>query len=107
MNKIKLFAGLGNPGEKFQNTRHNCGFWWVDFVTNNHRLNLNYNAKFNGDIAKYTEDGNCLFLKPTTFMNESGKSLAAVANFYKIRPEEILVGLLPFSQLRSERGWKY
>ena len=91
MNKIKLFAGLGNPGEKFQNTRHNCGFWWVDFVTNNHRLNLKHNAKFNGDIAKYTEDGNCFFLKPTTFMNESGKSLAAVANFYKIRPEEILV----------------
>jgi len=71
MNKIKLFAGLGNPGEKYQNTRHNCGFWWIDFVTNNHRLNLKHNAKFNGDIAKYTEDGNCFFLKPTTFMNES------------------------------------
>ncbi|MBT3826741.1 MAG: aminoacyl-tRNA hydrolase [Nitrosomonadales bacterium] len=91
MNKIKLFAGLGNPGDKYQNTRHNCGFWWIDFVVKNHRLNLKHDAKFSGEIAKYTDDGNCFFLKPTTFMNESGKSLAAVANFYKIRPEEILV----------------
>jgi PTH1 family peptidyl-tRNA hydrolase len=91
MSKIKLFAGLGNPGDKYQKTRHNCGFWWVDFIVKNHRLSMKNSEKFCGDITKYNYDGNCFFLKPSTFMNDSGKSLAAVANFYKIRPEEILV----------------
>jgi len=91
MSKIKLFAGLGNPGDKYQKTRHNCGFWWVDFIVKNHRLSMKHSEKFCGDITKYNDGGNCFFLKPSTFMNDSGKSLAAVANFYKIRPEEILV----------------
>jgi len=91
MSKIKLFVGLGNPGDKYQKTRHNCGFWWVDFIVKNHRLSMKNSEKFYGDITKYNDDGNCFFLKPSTFMNDSGKSLAAVANFYKIRPEEILV----------------
>ena len=63
MNKIKLFAGLGNPGEKYQNTRHNCGFWWIDFVIKNHRLNLKYSEKFRGDIAKYTDAFDMAFVK--------------------------------------------
>ena len=55
MSGIKLFVGLGNPGDDYQNTRHNVGFWWVDFITENHRLSLKNSNKFNGLYAKYSE----------------------------------------------------
>lgn len=88
---IKLFVGLGNPGEAHQNTRHNAGFWWLDFVAKNHRLSFKNNSKFFGFFSKNSENGEYYLLKPTTFMNESGKSVAAFANFYKLKPEEILI----------------
>tara|TARA_B100001996_G_scaffold354747_1_gene316892 strand:- start:3 stop:575 length:573 start_codon:yes stop_codon:yes gene_type:complete len=91
MNGIRLFVGLGNPGDKYQNTRHNVGFWWVDFITENHRLSVKNNSKFYGSYAKYSKDSDYFFLKPNTFMNDSGKSVSALSNFYKIKPEEILI----------------
>ncbi len=88
---IRLFVGLGNPGDNYQATRHNAGFWWVDFVTENHRLSLKNSSKFYGLYGKHSEDSEYFFLKPNTFMNDSGKSVAALSNYYKIKPEEILI----------------
>jgi len=91
MHKIKLFVGLGNPGEQYVETRHNVGFWWIDFIGQNHKLTLKNSKKYFGEFSKHNEDGEVFFLKPSTFMNESGKSVQALAKFYKIEPEEILV----------------
>ena len=91
MHKIKLFVGLGNPGEQYVETRHNVGFWWIDFIGQNHKLSLKNSKKYFGEFSKHNEDGEVFFLKPSTFMNGSGKSVQALAKFYKIEPEEILV----------------
>ena len=86
---IKLFVGLGNPGEKYIATRHNAGFWWIDLIVAQTNSNLSIDSKMFGIVAKL--NGDKWLLKPTTFMNASGKSVAALANYYKINPEEILV----------------
>jgi len=91
MHKIKLFVGLGNPGEQYVETRHNVVFWWIDFIGQNHKLSLKNSKKYFGEFSKHNEDGEVFFLKPSTFMNDSGKSVQALAKFYKIEPEEILV----------------
>ena len=91
MHKIKLFVGLGNPGEQYVETRHNVGFWWIDFIGQNHKLSLKNSKKYFGEFSKHNQDGEVFFLKPSTFMNDSGKSVQALANFYKIEPEEIFV----------------
>ena len=91
MHKIKLFVGLGNPGEQYVDTRHNVGFWWIDFIGQNHKLSLKNSKKYFGEFSKHNEDGEVFFLKPSTFMNDSGKSVQALAKFYKIEHEEILV----------------
>ena len=91
MSNIKLFVGLGNPGEKYETTRHNAGYWWIDFIERNHRLGMKPFSKFNGIVGKYSDQVDCFFLKPTTFMNESGRSVQSIVKFYKIKPEEMLV----------------
>ena len=91
MRKIKLFVGLGNPGENYKKTRHNAGFWWTDFIAKNHRLTLKKSSKFIGSFAKYDKESDYYFLKPNTFMNDSGLSILALSKYYKIEPEEILV----------------
>ncbi len=91
MSGIKLFVGLGNPGEKYENTRHNAGFWWVDQVCAFTNSKLALEPKFFGVVAKLSPTADTWLLKPTTFMNASGKAVAALANYYKILPEQILV----------------
>lgn len=91
MNGIKLFVGLGNPGEKYENTRHNAGFWWVDQVCAFTNSKLALEPKFFGAVAKLSPTADNWLLKPTTFMNASGKAVTALANYYKILPEQILV----------------
>ena len=86
---IKLIVGLGNPGEKYEATRHNAGFWFVDAVAAQNNTKLVLDAKMFGIAGKF--DGDKWLLKPTTFMNNSGKSVAAIANYYKITADEILV----------------
>lgn len=92
MNGIRLFVGLGNPGPEYEATRHNAGFWWVDEVARATGARLSAEAKFFG-LAGRMKSGayEAWLLKPTTFMNASGRSVAALARFYKIAPEEILV----------------
>jgi len=84
-------VGLGNPGEKYAATRHNAGFWWVDLISQQTNSPLKPDAKMFGESAKVNQQSDVWLLKPTTFMNASGKSVAAMANYYKIKPAEILV----------------
>ena len=86
MRKIKLFVGLGNPGENYKKTRHNAGFWWIDFIVKNHKLTLKKSSKFIGSYAKHTEESDYYFLKPSTFMNDSGLSILSLSKYYKIEP---------------------
>lgn len=90
-NVIKLLVGLGNPGDKYTATRHNAGFWWIDLVAEQTNSQLKVDAKMFGIIGKLNPNADKWLLKPTTFMNASGRSVAAMANYYKIKPEEILV----------------
>jgi len=92
MASIKLIVGLGNPGREYADTRHNVGFWWVDELARGENLNFKNETKFHGLLARGQLHGHEMFvLKPQTFMNLSGRAVAAVAQFYKISPAEILV----------------
>lgn len=91
MSGIKLFVGLGNPGEKYEATRHNAGFWWLDQFASSSNSTLALDAKFFGIAGKLAPTSDVWLLKPTTFMNASGKAVAAITNYYKITPAQILV----------------
>ena len=89
---IKLIVGLGNPGSEYANTRHNAGQDFVEELSRNHLGNFIPEAKFFGLADRITIGGKDLrLIIPTTFMNLSGKAVAAIAQFFKIEPEEILV----------------
>jgi len=85
---IRLVVGLGNPGAQYAATRHNAGFWLVDRHAETNRIALRSERGFHGIVGK---DGNRWLLKPDTFMNRSGLSVGALARFYKILPDEILI----------------
>lgn len=88
MNAPRLIVGLGNPGAEYEDTRHNAGFWFVDRLARDLKVSLAPQGKFLGLAARA---GEVWLLQPTTFMNRSGHSVAALARFYKIAPEEVLV----------------
>jgi PTH1 family peptidyl-tRNA hydrolase len=89
---IKLFVGLGNPGPEYEATRHNAGFWWLDELARDLKVNLVHDRGYHGLVARANVHGQTVWLlEPQTFMNLSGKSVAALARFFKIAPEEILV----------------
>ena len=92
MSQIKLIVGLANPGAKYEGTRHNAGEWLVNELARMYNASLKEEAKYFGKVAKInTAQGEVRLLVPTTFMNLSGKAVGALANFYRIKPEEILV----------------
>jgi PTH1 family peptidyl-tRNA hydrolase len=85
-----LVAGLGNPGREYARTRHNVGWMVVDELAS--RLNGSFRSKFSGRLAEVRLDGSRLaLLEPETYMNESGRSIAAAARFFKVPPEAVLV----------------
>jgi peptidyl-tRNA hydrolase, PTH1 family len=89
---IKLFVGLGNPGAEYEATRHNAGFWWIDAVARELKTHLVPEKSYWGLVARLQIEGQTVWLlEPQTFMNLSGKSVSALARFFKIKPEEILV----------------
>ena len=89
---IRLLVGLGNPGPEYEQTRHNAGFWWVDAVAKALGAQLAPERSYFGLVGRAnTPSGSLFLLQPMTFMNLSGKSVAALARFFKIAPNEILV----------------
>ena len=92
MSEIKLIIGLGNPGDKYTDTRHNAGEWLIERLARRFNVSLNPESKFFGKTARTLVNGKEVrLLVPTTFMNLSGKAVGALASFYRIKPEEILV----------------
>ena len=83
---LRLVVGLGNPGTKYQNTRHNTGFLVVDALAEKLNLTWQTNKKFNAETAS---DENWTLVKPQTFMNNSGQAVRAVLNYYKILPKTL------------------
>jgi PTH1 family peptidyl-tRNA hydrolase len=89
---MKLIAGLGNPGRNHERDRHNVGFWFVSRLAASERVELKFVAKYHGLVGKLARPGGELrVVLPQTYMNLSGKSVGALARFYKILPEEVLV----------------
>jgi PTH1 family peptidyl-tRNA hydrolase len=89
---IKLFVGLGNPGPEYDATRHNAGFWWVDALARELKVTLSMDKGYHGLLARTTMHRQPVWLlQPQTFMNLSGRSVGALARFFKIAPDEILV----------------
>jgi len=89
---IRLIVGLGNPGAEYAASRHNAGFWFVDEVADRLKATLTAERSYFGLAARTNVDGRPLWLlEPMTYMNLSGKSVAALARFFKIAPDEILV----------------
>lgn len=92
MTAIRLVVGLGNPGPEYEKTRHNAGFWLVDELAWQHKAPLRAEGKYFGEVSRATlAAGDLWLLKPMTYMNLSGQAVGALARFYKIAPEEILV----------------
>ncbi len=92
MADIRLIVGLGNPGPEYSPTRHNAGEWYLNQLADTFHTPLKPESKFFGKTARITLAGQDVrLLSPTTFMNKSGQSVAAMANFYRIAPEQILV----------------
>ncbi|MBR4949846.1 MAG: aminoacyl-tRNA hydrolase [Clostridia bacterium] len=86
-----LVVGLGNPGTKYRNTRHNIGFMTLDYIASKENIEFK-KSKFRGETSeKKIGDKNILFLKPDTFMNLSGESVLSASKFYKIPPENIII----------------
>jgi len=106
---VQLVAGLGNPGPKYTETRHNAGFWFVDALARRHGGTFRQENKFAGESARISLGGQEVWLlKPQTFMNRSGQSVKLLATFYKIPVESILVVHdeldLPPGEVRLKRG---
>ena len=89
---IQLIVGLANPGPEYKHTRHNAGAWFIEELCRSNNVTLKNDSKYFGYTGKVILHGQEVkLLIPTTFMNLSGKAVAALANFYKIKPEQILV----------------
>jgi PTH1 family peptidyl-tRNA hydrolase len=107
--KIRLLVGLGNPGTEYESTRHNAGFWWIDTVARKLGAHLQADRAYHGLVARVNRaEGPIWLITPMTYMNLSGKSVAPLARFFKIAPEEILVvhdelDLLP-GQMKLKQG---
>lgn len=92
MSSVQLIVGLGNPGEQYDQTRHNAGFWFVEEIARQQGVVFRPEAKFLGEVAKIDLNGHqAWLLKPMTFMNRSGQSIQALANFYRLTAEQVLV----------------
>ena len=96
---MKIIVGLGNPGKEYEDTRHNVGYMFLDALVGhndvkpvNEAVTFHAEKKFEADIAEVSVDGEKLLLvKPTTFMNSSGRAVAKILDFYKVQPKDLIV----------------
>ena len=110
-NPLQLIVGLGNPGAEHLTTRHNAGFWFVDLLAQSHGGTFRSENRFHGEIAEINVGSHRIrMLKPLTYMNDSGRSIAAMTAYYKLPLEHVLVAydeldLVPGrAQLRFDGG---
>ena len=105
MTPPRLIVGLGNPGAEYADNRHNVGFWFIDRLARDIKVTLLPQGKYHGHVGRCDERW---LLQPSTFMNRSGQAVGALARFYKIAPEEVLVIHdeldLPPGSIRLKKG---
>ncbi len=106
---IQIIVGLGNPGSRYEDTRHNAGFWFVDFLARRYGAAFKEDRRFQGELSRIQVEGREVrLLKPTTFMNRSGNSIRSLAAYLKVPPEAIMVVHddldLPVGTVRLKRG---
>lgn len=98
---MKLIVGLGNPGDKYKDTKHNVGFRSLDSYAEYRKIKYKKSIRFTAEVAKLND---CVLLKPKTYMNNSGQSVIKAMNYYKITPEDVMVVFddlnLPFTKIR-------
>ncbi len=89
---MKVIFGLGNPGSKYEATRHNAGFWFVDALAKQHGVSFKAEKKFKAEIATINHNGHKIWLvKPQTFMNCSGQTVVPFCHFYRLEAKDVLV----------------
>ncbi len=89
---LKVIVGLGNPGSKYTETRHNAGFWFIEEVARKYAATFRPDKKFHGEVAKISLEGKDIWLlKPGTFMNRSGLSVQSLLSFYRMNADQLLV----------------
>lgn len=105
---VRLIVGLGNPTARYEKTRHNAGFWFLDRVALQRRIALREECRFQGVLGRGGGSQPLLLLKPLTYMNRSGQSVAGLVNYFKIAPAEVLVAHdeldLPPGSVRLKQG---
>lgn len=106
---MKLIVGLGNPEPKYDSTRHNIGFWYLDTYADSLKLTWKRSDKFHAYLTEYSRDGEKIILaKPTTYYNLVGESARSIIDFYKIAPEDVLIVhddlALPLGTVRTRLG---
>ena len=104
-----VIAGLGNPGQKYAETRHNAGFWFIDRLARSAAVTLRLQSRLHSETAKCNLFGHdCLLVKPDTFVNRSGLAVRRVLDFYKLAPDNLLVAYdeldLPAGTVRLKQG---
>jgi peptidyl-tRNA hydrolase, PTH1 family len=109
MSGLYIIAGLGNPGLKYSETRHNAGFWFLDELAQRNAVTFREQTRFKSDVARielYGQD--CLLLKPGTFMNHSGQAIRAAMDYFEIQSSQLLVAYdeldLPVGMARLKSG---
>lgn len=106
---LEAIVGLGNPGPRYEATRHNVGFWFADELARARRAVFRSDSRTQGEIARIEVDGLILWLlKPHTWMNHSGRAVAYLMNYYRLQPEQLLIAYddldLPPGTVRLKKG---
>ena len=106
---IRIIAGLGNPDNKYEDTLHNAGFWFVDALARKFGGDSKYEKKFDADIGRVTVDGEQIWLvKPQSYMNLSGQPVRGMLDYYRLTPDDLLVAHdeidLPPGTVRLKQG---